>query len=118
MKKVLNVKEVRQAREENTPVIFNMVAALEAAKGTVAKTTKSGATGDFSKDLTAIFQAAGTPLAVNQVAAAYQAGKGGAPIDNLNKKIADRLWLLAQPKKDGSSNVLKKGNEKGLYELA
>jgi len=115
MKKVMNIKEVQVAREENLPKIFNMVAALEAVKVTPAKLSRSGAKGDFSADIVEIFKAAGTPLATNQVMAAYNAGRGTS-LDS--KKFSDRCWILSDKNPKQKNPSLKAGTEKGMYELA
>ena len=107
-KKTMTVEEVRKAREENIPVVFNMIAALKAIEDTPVKVVKSGALGDFSKDIMELFKQAGTPLALNQVRAALIAG--GKEVTA--KQVADRCWLLAK------RGQLKKGADKGVYELA
>jgi len=102
-----SVKEVQQTREEGIPTVFNMVAALKAAQTTPAHATaRSG--GELSTTILELFKQAGTALAANQVTAALKAGG----MDITPKKVSDKLWLMAK------RNVLKKGSDKGVYELA
>lgn len=107
-KKALSTSEVKELREANLPKVFNMVAALEAVENTTPRVSKSGALGDFSADLIALFKEAGKPLAINQIVAAFKAG--GKEVTS--KQVADRCWLLAK------RGTLKKGDAKGLYEIA
>jgi len=99
--------EVRQAREEGTQKVFNMVAALKAAQATPAHAS-ARSTGELAKNILELFKQAGTPLAANQVTAALKAGG----MDIVAKKVSDKLWLMAK------SGALKKGADKGMYELA
>lgn len=100
-----SIAEVRALREANTPIMFNMVAALEAIENTAPKVSHSSSLGDFSKELVDLFKQAGKQLALNQVVAAFKAaGKEITP-----KMAADRCWLLAK------RGILEKGSEKGTY---
>lgn len=102
-----NADEVRQAREEGSAKVFNMVLALKAAQTTPAHATPR-AGGELKENILALFKEAGTPLAANQVTAALKAGG----MDITPKKVSDKLWLMAK------NHVLKKGADKGMYELA
>ena len=62
----------------------------------------------MKENILALFKEAGTPLAANQVTAALKAGG----MDITSKKVSDKLWLMAK------NHVLKKGTDKGMYELA
>ena len=102
-----SINEVKQAREEGKPAVFNMVLALKAAHSTPAHATARQG-GELKENILSLFKEAKTPLAANQVTAALKAGG----MDITPKKVSDKLWLLAK------NNVLKKGTEKGMYELA
>ena len=102
-----SAEEVRKAREEGTPKVFNMVAALKAAHSVPAHTT-TRAGGELTNTILELFKQSGTALAANQVTAALKAGG----MDITPKKVSDKLWLMAKRK------VLKKGTDKGMYELA
>lgn len=102
-----NADEVKQAREEGSAKVFNMVMALKAVQTTPAHTTPR-AGGELRENIEALFKEAGTPLAANQVTAALKAGG----MDITPKKVSDKLWLMAK------NGVLKKGESKGMYELA
>lgn len=102
-----NADEVRQAREEGSAKVFNMVLALKAVQTTPAHATPR-AGGELKENILALFKEAGTPLAANQVTAALKAGG----MDITSKKVSDKLWLMAK------NHVLKKGTDKGMYELA
>jgi len=106
-KQFKSTTEVRQSREEGLPKVFNMVAALEAATKTPAHiSTRSG--GELRENILALFEQAKTPLAANQVTAALKAGG----MNITSKKVSDKLWGLAK------CGALKKGEGKGMYELA
>lgn len=101
------IKQVQQTREEGKSAVFNMVAALKAAHSTPAHAAaRTG--GELTTNILELFKQAGTALAVNQVTAALKAGG----MDITPKKVSDKLWLMAK------RNVLKKGEAKGVYELA
>ena len=101
------IKQVQQTREEGKSAVFNMVAALKAAHSTPAHAAaRTG--GELTTNILELFKQAGTALAVNQVTAALKAGG----MDITPKKVSDKLWLMAK------RNVLKKGDAKGVYELA
>lgn len=102
-----SIKEVQSAREEGRATVFNMVLALKAAHSTPAHATPR-AGGELKENILGLFKEAGTPLAANQVTAALKAGG----MDITSKKVSDKLWLLAK------NGVLKKGTDKGMYELA
>ena len=102
-----SVNEVKQAREEGKSTVFNMVLALKAAHSTPAHATPR-AGGELTTTILELFKQSGTALAANQVTAALKAGG----MDITPKKVSDKLWLMAK------RNVLKKGTDKGMYELA
>lgn len=102
-----SVKEVQIAREEGKARVFNMVYALSAVQSTPAHTSTRG-TSELRDTIMAIFNEVKTPLAVNQVVAGLKAGG----MEVTAKKVSDKLWLMAK------NGVLKKGTDKGVYELA
>lgn len=105
-KKSLSLNEVKQRREKNIPVLFNLEIACSAAKTTTPKVTSRGCS-DFSSQIMEMFGKMKT-LTVNQVVAGFNA----CGIEVTSKKVADRLWLLAKQGK------LVKGEMKGQYKLA
>jgi hypothetical protein len=105
MTKAKSLQEVKQLREANKPVLFNMAVALDVVKTTAPKTKGTGVLSTFSTDLINLFKEAGTQLAVNQVVAAFKAND----IEVTSKQVADRCWLLAK------KGILVKGDAKGTY---
>ena len=102
-----SIKEVQKAREEGKARVFNMVYALQAVESTPAHTsTRAG--GELRDTILAMFKEANTALAVNQVTAGLKAGG----MEVTAKKVSDKLWLMAK------NGTLKKGEAKGMYELA
>lgn len=103
----LTAEQVASLREVNIPKVFNMEPSEEAEESKPVKRAKSGAPGQFTKDLIEVFTAAGTPLAISQVVTRLRdKGKSVA-----NKQVADRLWLLAK------KGILQKTEQKGVYQL-
>ena len=103
MTKTLN--EVREARKQNTPAIFNMEAAKQALATTPARVRKSGALGDISNAILDCLAEAGQPLAVNQITAMLNAGG----IEVTAKKVSDTVWGLAKKQRCA------KGETRGMY---
>ena len=108
MTKALTIEQVRAKREENTPKVFNLTLALQAAEKTPAKAHGVRGTSELTANILALFKAKDGALAANQVAAALVAG--GMQVTT--KQVSDRLWLLAKQKH------LVKGANKGEYALA
>lgn len=104
----MSAEQVASLREVNIPKIFNMEPSEEVEKSKPVKRVKSGAPGQFTKDLIEVFTAAGTPLSISQVVTRLKdKGKSVA-----NKQVADRVWLLAK------KGILQKTEQKGVYQLA
>jgi len=104
MTKTLN--EVREARKQNTPVIFNMELAMKALAATPARVHKSGALGDISNAILDCLTQAGQPLAVNQITAMLKAGG----IEVTAKKVSDTVWGLAKKQRCA------KAEGRGMYQ--
>lgn len=114
IKNVLISEEIAERRAENLPKLFNMTMALKAIETTAPRASKSGALGELTVKIKEIFEAAGTPLAVNQVKAALVAGG----MEVTSKQVADRMWTISTKNKKASHPILKAGSEAGMYELA
>lgn len=112
-KKSLKVEEVKKLREENAPRVFNMMLALEAIEKTKPIVSRAGKSGAFTTTLVDMFKEVGKPLAINQIIAAFKANGQ----DVTNKQVADKCWLLSDANKKNKSPILKKGIDKGSYEL-
>lgn len=110
------LKQVQEARAEGIKAIFNKEAVLAAISNTPAKVSNAGTSG-LTGDIKQIFEAVGkgTPLALNQVRAAYLAATG---TDLPAKKFADYCWTMSDKNKNNKAPLLKAGAEKGTYELA
>lgn len=106
-KKSLSLAEVKQIREKNVPVLFNLEIACSAAKTTTPKVSSRGCS-DFSSQILEMFGKMKT-LTVNQIVAGFHAC---GMTEVTTKKVADRLWLLAKQGK------LAKTDLRGQYKLA
>lgn len=100
------ISQVRETREQNTKIIFNMESAMAALSATPAKVSKSGALGELAKNIIAIIAQAGAPVAVSQLVAAL---KAGGMEDVTSKKVSDAAWLLAK------NGKITKCEERGMY---
>ena len=96
-KKFATVAEVVATREMNAPVLFNLTAALEAAKDmpAIVRSRESG-TGELAKNIVAVLEGAGKSLTCAQIHAALVAG--GMTMVNgkelTKKNICDKCWAL------------------------
>ena len=102
-----SVKEVQQAREEGKAHVFNLVMALTTVQKTPAH-TRASVSCELKENILAMFNELKTPLAANQITAGLKAGG----MEVTSKQVSDKLWGMAK------SGVLKKGESKGVYELA
>lgn len=89
-KKFASVAEVQSVREANMPVMFNLQAALEAAKE--VKVKQSGNKSELSKNILAVIEASDTPLSCAQIHAAL---KAGGMTDVTSKDVCNYAWGLA-----------------------
>lgn len=88
----LTLKEVAAAREQNVPKVFNMVAALQAAKEAPLGIKRASTGGAYTSVVRDILAAANTPLTMSQIQAAYFAGKGIAADKKEAKKIYEAVF--------------------------
>lgn len=109
MTKKLTLVEVKKAREENTPVMFNCVAAIDRAIATPPSAKK--VTGDFAANILAIFNGAKdkgiTELKPNQV----REGLLGGGMDKSSHDVSTKLWNMAK------SGALVRNKDAGTYGL-
>lgn len=91
-KKSLTLTEVAAAREMNTPKVFNMVAALQAAQEATSSRAPGARAGSYTSVVREILTASKTALTMNQIQAAYFAGKGIAADKKEAKKVYEAVF--------------------------
>ena len=119
-KKSLTLTEVAMAREENTPKVFNMVAALQAASEATSSRAPGARAGAYTSVVRQILEAAKAPLTMCQIQAAYFAGKGIAADKKEAKKVYEAVFQhsdVCKNKGVDTSKALFTRNADGAYSM-
>ncbi|MBR2239917.1 MAG: hypothetical protein IKO49_01560 [Bacilli bacterium] len=99
------IAQVEEARNMNTPKVFNLELALKAASNMSAPTSRAkGNTSELGKNIVALLESAGKAMSCKQIAEALQAG--GMQITA--KNVCDKAWALEK------KGLIKK-TETGIY---
>jgi len=110
MTKKLTVAEVREARKQNMPVVFNLVMAVQKAISTPAGTRQS--TGDFANNILAIFNGAKEQNILALTPKQVRAGLLEGGMDKSSHDVSTKLWNMAK------SGALVRDAAAGTYSLA
>ena len=94
-------KTTKQLREENIPVLFNVMAAVESVKATPTGSTHRNQ-GDLYNNIIEIFKALNDKA---EPKAIYNGLVQGGMKDITPKQVTNKLWGMAKPKKvkDGAN---------------
>ena len=110
MTKKLSLTEVREARKENTPVVFNLVMAVQKAISTPASTRQS--TGDFANIILDIFNGAKEQNILALTPKQVRACLLERGMDKSSHDVSTKLWNMAK------SGALVRNSDAGTYSLA
>jgi len=111
--------QVKAARLDNEPILFNHEAALLALKSAaVKKAGARGGTSELSKDILECFEVAKkagqTEVHVSAIRDMYNAAK---KTSLAAKVFADRIWTMSDRNKKNKAPVLKSCKDTGVYAL-